>query len=91
MPCLLAIFALGAPRVVLVLVFLFSNYIQTAFDSMLWPLLGFFFLPLATLAYSWSFHTYGGLQDLGLIVVVIAVLIDLGVVGGSGRSRRRRL
>jgi hypothetical protein len=52
-------------------------------------LLGFFFLPLTTLAYAWSVHTFGGIQGLGLVAVVIAFLIDIGAIGGGAAGRRR--
>lgn len=90
MPCLVAVLALGAPRFVLLAVAIFSDYIGTAYDSALWPILGFFFAPLTTLAYAWSIHTYGGVEKLGLVAVIIAVLMDFGVVGGGARGRRRR-
>lgn len=91
MPCLLAIGGLTLPRVVIVLLVIFSDYIGRAFDSFLWPLLGFFFLPTTTLAWAWAQNTRGSVGGVHLIIVVLAVLLDLGLVG-SGRSwviRRR--
>lgn len=85
MPCLLAIVALSAPRVVIVLLVIFTDYIGRAFDSFLWPLLGFFFLPTTTLAWAWAQNTRGEVAGVHLLVVVLGVLLDLGVVG-SGRS-----
>jgi hypothetical protein len=90
MPCLVALIALAAPRLVLFLIALFSNYIGSAFASWVWPVLGFFVAPLTTLAYAWSKHTYGGPRDLGLVVTIVALLIDFGVIGGGSRARRRR-
>jgi hypothetical protein len=78
------------PRLALALVFLFSNYLGRAYDTMIWPLLGFFFMPLTTLAYAWAVNTHGSVTGIYLVVVVIAVLMDLGLVGGSGASARRR-
>jgi len=60
MPCLLAIIALGLPRVVIVLVFLFSDFLQRAYDTALLPLLGFFFMPLTVLAYAWAVNSNAG-------------------------------
>lgn len=90
MPCLLGCVALIAPRVTIVLVVIFSDYIGRAYETVLWPLLGFFFLPLTTLAYAWAINSRGTVAGLHLAVVVVAVLIDLGLVGGSARARRRR-
>lgn len=91
MPCLLAIIALGLPRVVIVLVFLFSDFLQRAYDTALLPLLGFFFMPLTVLAYAWAVNSNAGnVNGIYLVVVVIAVLIDLGSLGGGGHSYRTR-
>jgi len=90
MPCLLGCIALVAPRLTIVLVVIFSDYIGRAYETTLWPLLGFFVMPLTTLAYAWAIHSRGSVAGLHLVVVVIAVLMDLGLVGGSATSRRRR-
>jgi len=87
MPCFVTLIALIAPRVAIVFVALFSDYIGNAYTSNFWPFLGFFFLPLTTLAYAWSFHSAGGRGGLGTVVVVLAVLIDLGILGGAKKSR----
>ena len=69
---------------------LFSNYLGEAYNTFLWQLLGFFLMPLTTLAYAWAWHYGNGTVDgLGLVVVVTAVLIDLGLLG-TGESNRRR-
>ena len=89
MPCLIGLIALFVPRLVIVLLFLLSNYLGRAYLTILWPLLGFFFMPLTTLAYAWGKNSYGSLQGWPVAVLVIAVLLDLGIVG-SGKSFRRR-
>lgn len=89
MPCLLGCLALATPRFVIVLVVLFSDYIGTAFHSWLWPFIGFLFMPLTTLAYAWAVHSNKTVTGLYLVAVVIAVLLDLGLVGGSALSKRR--
>jgi hypothetical protein len=88
MPCLVGCLALAAPRVAIVLVVLFSNYIGRAYETALWPLAGFVFVPLTTLAYAWAINSRGSVAGVHLVVVVIAVLIDLGLVGGSASGRR---
>lgn len=89
MPFLIGCLALTAPRVTFLLVLLFSNYIGRAYQSMLWPFLGFFFMPLTTLAYAWAINRHGSVDGGFLAVVVVAVLIDLGIIGGSARNRYR--
>jgi hypothetical protein len=78
------------PRFALALVFIFSNYLGRAYDTMLWPLLGFFFMPLTTLAYAWAVNTNGTVTGIYLVGVVLAVLLDLGLVGGGASAQRRR-
>jgi hypothetical protein len=90
MPCVLGCIALVAPRLTIVLIVIFSNYIGRAYETMIWPLLGFFCMPLTTLAYAWAINSRGSVDGLHLVVVVIAVLMDLGLIGGSASSRRRR-
>lgn len=88
MPCALGCVALAFPRLVIVLVVIFSDYLGRAYETTLWPLLGFFFLPLTTLAYAWAINTYGTVSGVGLIVVIIAVLLDIGTTGTGASSRK---
>lgn len=93
MPCLLGCFALSVPRFVLFLVWLLGNgYLARAIHSNLTLLLGFFFLPLTTLAYAFAVNTNGKVEGLYLALVIAAVLVDLGIVnfGRGGRFRGRR-
>ena len=90
MGCFIGCLALLMPRFAIVLVVLFSNYMGRAYETFLWPLLGFFFMPLTTLAYAWAVNTHGTVTGFYLVVVVIAVLMDLGIIGGGGASARRR-
>jgi hypothetical protein len=89
MPCLFLIVVLAFPRIALVLMWLFSTYLQRAFHGLLIPLLGFIFLPLTTIVYAWEVNSGMPLAGLNLLWLVIAVIIDLGGLGGGGyRSRR---
>ena len=89
MPCFVGCLALSMPRLAIVLVVIFSDFIGRAYDTMVWPLLGFFFMPLTTLAYAWAINSRGSVDGMHLVVMVLAVLIDLGIIGGSSRARRR--
>jgi hypothetical protein len=90
MPCFIGCLALAMPRLAIVLVVIFSDYVGRAYDTLIWPLLGFFFMPLTTLAYAWAINSRGSVEGMHLVVLVLAVLIDLGLIGGSSRARRRR-
>jgi len=90
MPCLVGCLALFTPRLALFLVWLFSDLLQQSFKTVLWPVLGFLFMPLTTLAYAWSIHQAGSIQGGYLILVILAVLFDLGLIGAGARGRRKR-
>ena len=89
MPCLLAILVLAFPRVVLVLMFLFTNYLSRAYHGVLLPLLGFIFLPVTTIAYAWMANIHAPLEGGYLIVLLVTVLIDAGSWGGGHRTWSR--
>jgi len=90
MGCVAGCFALLFPRLVLFFVFLFSNYLGRAFETNFWPFLGFFFMPFTTLAYAWAVNSNGTVTGIYLVVVVIAVLMDLGATGHGANEGRRR-
>lgn len=90
MPCVVGCFALLFPRLVLFIMFLTSNYLGRAYETNLWPFLGFFFMPFTTLAYAWAINSVGTVSGIHLVVVVIAVLMDLGVIGGGASESRKR-
>lgn len=87
MPCLLALLALIAPRLVIVLLVIFSTYMSSAYQTILWPVLGFIFMPFTTLAYAFAINSHGSVSGLYLALVVIAVLFDLGSLGGAHSQR----
>ena len=89
MSCLVALLALVTPRLVIVLMVIFSDYIGEAYDGVLIPFLGFLFMPVTTLAYAYAQHQ-GGLDGLPLVLFVIAILIDFGIIGGADKERRKR-
>jgi len=90
MPCLLAIIALIFPRVLIAVLWFFTNWFNGVFQSVLWPVLGFIFLPVTTLWYSVVIKNYGGQwTTTNLVIMVIAVVIDMGSWGGGYKNRRR--
>ncbi len=88
MPCLLAIIVLAFPRVVLVLMWLFSNVLNRAYSNMIIPLLGFIFLPITTIVYAWLVTNHLPIAGFNLAIVIVAVLLDAGSHGGGLRSYR---
>ena len=88
MACFFVLLALLTPRLVVALLWFFSTWFQGMFASLLWPILGFIFLPTTLLWYSAVQHWFGGHWTLWPIVgLVIALMIDISPA--SGRRRRR--
>ncbi len=92
MGCLVAVLGLITPRFVLAILWLFSDYLNRAFDSGWWPLVGFFILPTTTIGWAVARNEFtaadGGFEALGFILIVLGVLIDLGLLGGGARGGR---
>ena len=87
MPCLLLLFALIAPRLVIVVLWLLTGWFRGIFAIALWPVLGFIFLPTTLLWYTAVQHWFGGLWTFWPVVgLVISVAIDVS----PARGRRRR-
>ena len=85
--CLFALMALF-PRGALVLMWL-VGYTYTAFETVLWPLLGFFFMPYTTCAYAVGMNEAGGFRGWTLLVLIIAVILDIGHLGGGHGAYNR--
>jgi hypothetical protein len=90
MGCLFAILAALSPRLALILVWIFTNLVDRAFDTFIVPLLGLLFLPFATLMYVLAYQPVVGVTGWGWLLVFIGVVIDLGSYGAGYGSRGRR-
>ena len=90
--CFLALLALISPRLVLFLLWIFSNVLSRAFDSWIVPLLGFFLLPWTTLTYAafWDWGSGNHVTGFEWVFVVFAFLIDLGSYAQGRRSQYAR-
>jgi len=91
MPCLLLLLILAFPRIVMAIMFFTSNYLQRAYNNLIVLVLGFVFLPITTLVYAWLTNTGQAVQGVNLIYLILAVVIDLGGLGGGESHRRSRL
>lgn len=88
--CALLFLLFFGPRVALFLAWVFGNWYQ-AFDSPLLALLGWIFLPWTSLAWILAYFNNGGeVSGIYTILVVLALLADLGVLGGGAHHRRWR-
>ena len=88
MCCPLLLIAFFGPRTALVYLWI-TGYLDGVFVTPLWPLLGFLFLPFTTLVYVIAIH-HGGVTGFSAAMVILAFFIDIGVLGGSEKERRRR-
>ena len=88
MCCVLILLAFFTPRIVLFILWIFTNYLSRAYEGFLLPFLGFLFLPATTLAYAIAQNELGGLSGFGLIVVLVGLAVDIGLLGGGARQRR---
>ena len=85
--CLVIFSLIFGPRLVIVVWWLLDMARWSAtFDSFLLPLLGFLLLPWTTIMYVLVFPE--GVTGIDWVWIAIAVLFDLGSLGG-GASRRR--
>ena len=92
MGCLLALLALISPRLVLIVLWIFSNVLSRAFDSWVIPLLGFFLLPWTTLAYVAFWDWGAGREVIGIewFFIALAFVIDLGAYTTGRRYQASR-
>ena len=86
MPCFVTLIALATPRLAIVLLWMFSRWFAGIFDTVLWPILGFVFLPTTLLWYTAVHHWWNGQWSFWPVVgIVVALMIDL-----SPAKQRRR-
>lgn len=85
--------ALGAffPRVAMVLIWIFSNWVTRAFHGeWVLPLLGIILLPYTTLAYTVLYVWLNGVTGFTWFFVALAFLIDIASWFGGARSASQR-
>jgi len=90
MGCLLALLAAISPRLVIFLLWIFTDRLTIAFRSGWEGLLGFLVLPYATLFYALVYAPGKGVDTFGWIIVALGVLLDLFTLTNGARARRRR-
>jgi hypothetical protein len=86
--CIFALISLASPRLGFLFLWIFTNYVERAFDGFLLPLLGFLFLPFSSVVYVLVYNPVTGVSFWGWVFVVFAFLLDLGSYGGSAYSNR---
>ena len=90
MCCLFTSLVLFGPRLGILIWWLLDPIRwNLAFQSFLWPLLGFLFLPWTTIMY--VSVGINGLSWFDWIWLAIALLVDLGSYGGGAYGNRNRI
>ncbi len=90
MGCLLVLAAFLSPRLVLFLLFLFSDRLSIAFNSFWIGLAGFIFLPWATTFFALAYEPIKGVSGIGWLFVGIGLLFDLSSWFGGGQHAQSR-
>jgi hypothetical protein len=88
--CFVFLLALLFPRLILILTWLFNPaFINNAYANFIIPAIGLIFLPMTTLAYAWAYTFEGGpWNGGGIIIIVLALLYDLGAAGGGATGQK---
>jgi hypothetical protein len=88
MPIILALLVLYFPRLMILYLRFFTDWFSTG-PNWFWGILGFICAPFTLLWYSAVQVWFGGRWDImQVILLVIAIVIDLG--GGFGATRQRK-
>ena len=92
MGCIYVLLALVTPRVFMFFIWILTDWFGRAYETTLWPLLGFIFMPYTTLAYMAAMlqnsHRVSGWW---VVLVVVAVIADLSSSSEAGRHGKKRV
>ena len=91
MACLFAILGAFAPRLALILIWIFTPLVSRAFGNWIIPLLGVIFLPFTTLIYTLVVGSLGTLTVWGWLAVIAGLILNLRNYIDGYSFRRRAL
>jgi hypothetical protein len=75
----------------MVFIWLLTDWFSQAFETALWPLLGFLFMPFTTLAWMAAMlNNNHQLSGWWVALFIVAVVADLGGTGRAARRANRR-
>ena len=86
--CFIAFFIAFAPRLVLILAWIFSARWDVVWQTWLWPLLGIIFLPYTTVMYMLAYNPVTGIAGWDWMWIGLGVLLDLMKWGQIANSRK---
>jgi hypothetical protein len=87
--CLFLLIMMLSPRLGVIVLWLFTNYVNLAFNSWVWPLLGLIFLPWTTLLYILVAAPAGGITFWGWLFVGLGLLSDIASHAQAYASREQ--
>ncbi len=88
--CFAILIGAFAPRVALVLLWIFTNWVNVAFNSFIVAVLGLILLPYTTLVYVLVYDPLVGVTGFGWLLVAVGFLCDIGSYTSGIFGRRNR-
>lgn len=90
MGCIFLLIAALSPRLAVILMWIFTPWVDRAFGPIIWPILGVLFLPITTLLYVILWNTNGrGVNGWEWILVIFGVFGDLASYAARAAGGRR--
>jgi hypothetical protein len=90
MGCLFLLITLLSPRLGIIVLWVFTDYVQRAFQgAWIWPLLGLIVLPWTTLIYILVAAPAGNITFWGWLMVALGLLVDLSSHAQSYANREQ--
>jgi hypothetical protein len=77
----------GSPRLILLGLWLFTDYLAESGIAFVWGFIGFLLAPCTTMAYAIAQNSFGGLSGWGTVVFALGIVLDIFIYYGGGRSR----
>lgn len=79
MGCILPIVGAICPRLLMFFIWLITDWFGRAYETAIWPFLGFLFMPFTTLAYMAAMlNNNRQINGWWVVLIVVTVVLDLG-------------
>ena len=91
MGCLFVLIAMLSPRLGIIILWAFTDYVGRAFEAWIWPLLGLILLPWTTLIYILVAAPVGGITFWGWLMVALGLLLDISNHAQSYANREQAM
>jgi hypothetical protein len=89
MGCLFLLIMMLSPRLGIIFLWLFTNWVNLAFNSFILPALGLVFLPWTTLLYILVAAPAGGITFWGWLFVALGLINDIAAHSQAYASRNQ--